>query len=106
QIAEAHTSLGFLKMFHEWDWKGAEESYRRAIALNPGDATAHQWYAEHLVSQARFEEALAEARRAHALDPLAFILGTTLGDALYFPPRHHEALPQPPRARRTGPAVV
>ena len=94
QIAEAHTSLGFLLTFHDWDWSGAEESYRRALAINPGYATAHQWYAEFLVSQARFDEALAEARRAHTLDPLAFILGTTVGDVLFFSRRYDEAIAQ------------
>ena len=92
QIAEAHTSLGFLKAFFDWDWPGAEESYRRAITLNPGYATAHQWYAEFLISQGRFDEALANARRAQMLDPLAFILGTTVGDALFFARRFDEAI--------------
>ena len=94
QIAEAHTSLGFLRLFHEWNWAGAEESYRRALAINPGYATAHQWYAEFLVSQGRFDEALTEARRAHTLDPLAFILSTTVGDVLYFARRYDEAIAQ------------
>jgi len=92
QIAEAHTSLGFLRTFHEWNWSGAEESYRRALAINPGYATAHQWHAEFLVTQARFDEALAEARRAHTLDPLAFILDTTVGDVLFFARRYDEAI--------------
>jgi TolB-like protein/Flp pilus assembly protein TadD len=94
QIAEAHTSLGFLRAFSEWNWAGAEESYRRAIALNPGYATAHQWCAELLVILARFDEALASARRAHSLDPLAFIIGTTVGDALFFARRYDEAIAQ------------
>ncbi len=91
QIAEAHTSLGFLRIFSDWDWAGAEQSYRQAIALNPGYATAHQWYSELLISQARFDEALAAARRAHSLDPLAFIIGTTVGDVLFFARRYDEA---------------
>ena len=94
QIAEAHTSLGFLRGFSDWNWAGAEQSYRQAIALNPGYATAHQWYAEILVTQARFDEALEAARRAHSLDPLAFIIGTTVGDALYFARRYDEAIAQ------------
>jgi serine/threonine-protein kinase len=94
QLAEAHTSMGFLRTFHEWNWSGAEESYRRALAINPGYATAHQWHAEFLVTQARFDEALTEARRAHTLDPLAFILGTTVGDVLFFSRRYDEAIAQ------------
>jgi len=94
QLAEAHTSMGFLRTFHEWDWDGGEQSYRRAIACNPGYATAHQWYAEHLIIRAHFDEALQEARQAHQLDPLAFILGTTIGDTLYFARRYDEAIAQ------------
>ncbi len=94
QIAEAHTSLGFLHAFNDWNWAGAEQSYRQAIALNPGYATAHQWLAELMVSQARFDEALEAARRAQSLDPLAFILGTTLGDVLFFARRYDEAIAQ------------
>ena len=92
QLAEAHTSLGFGRMFFEWDWDGTEQAYRRALALNPNYATAHQWYAEHLAAQGRFDEAIAEARRAHHLDPLAFIMGTTLGDVLFFSRRYDEAI--------------
>jgi TolB-like protein/predicted Zn-dependent protease len=92
QLAEAHSALGFSRMFYEWDWMGTEQAYRRAVALNPGYATAHQWLAEYLVSQGRFDEAIAEARHAHHLDPLAFIMGTTLGDVLYFSRRYDEAI--------------
>jgi eukaryotic-like serine/threonine-protein kinase len=91
-IAEAHTSLGFLRAFHEWNWAGAAASYERAIALNPGYATARQWYAEYLISQGRFDEALASARRARELDPLAFIFGTTVGDTLFFARRYDDAI--------------
>ena len=94
QLAQAHTSLGFLRTFDEWDWASAEASYRRAIALHPGYPTAHQWLAEHLATQGRFAEALAEARRAQELDPLAFIMGTTVGDVLFFARRYDEAIAQ------------
>ena len=94
QIAEAHTSLAFLRTFSGWNWDGAEQSYRKAIALNPGYATAHQWYAEFLVTQARFDEAIETARRAHSVDPLAFIIGTTVGDTLFFARRFDEAIAQ------------
>ncbi|HEY6865997.1 MAG TPA: tetratricopeptide repeat protein, partial [Candidatus Eisenbacteria bacterium] len=94
QLAEAHTSRGFLYTFAGWNWDAAEESYRRAMSLNPGYATAHQWYAELMVIQGRFDDALASARRAHELDPLAFIMGTTIGDALFFARRYDEAIAQ------------
>jgi hypothetical protein len=40
-LAEAHTSLAFVLDLYDWDWESAEQEYKRAIALNPGYATAH-----------------------------------------------------------------
>ena len=92
RLAEAHTSLGFIRFFFDWDWDGSERAFREAIAQNPGYATAHQWYAELLASQARFEEAVAEGRRAETLDPLGFAIATSLADVLYFQRRFDEAI--------------
>ena len=47
-LAEAHTSLGFVKTNYDWDWSGGEREYQRAIELNPSYATAHQWRGEAL----------------------------------------------------------
>jgi tetratricopeptide (TPR) repeat protein len=52
---------------------------RRALALDPGSAAAHQWYAELLVITGRLREAAAEAREAHQLDPLSPIVAAELG---------------------------
>ncbi|HEY2954840.1 MAG TPA: protein kinase [Candidatus Eisenbacteria bacterium] len=94
RLAEAHTSRAFIRFFFDWDWEGAERAFREAIDLNPGYATAHQWHAELLAAQARFDEALTAARRAESLDPLAFIIGTTVGDVFYFWRRYDEAIEQ------------
>jgi TolB-like protein/tetratricopeptide (TPR) repeat protein len=69
-LAEAHTSLGH-RAIHEFDWVGAETSFRRALALNAGYGTAHYYYANFLAAVGRFPEAVAEARWALALDPVA-----------------------------------
>jgi tetratricopeptide (TPR) repeat protein len=70
-IAEAHTSLAYVKHYWDHDWTGAEEEYRRAIALNPNYATAHQWYSELLSALGRHQEARREIDRAVELDPLS-----------------------------------
>ena len=44
-LAEAHTSLAFVRALFDWDWPGAETEYRKAIALNPNYVAAHHWYA-------------------------------------------------------------
>jgi tetratricopeptide (TPR) repeat protein len=52
-LAEAHASQGFIKMFHGWDWEGAETSFERSIELNTNYATAHHWYATLLAIKGR-----------------------------------------------------
>ncbi|MBA7667552.1 hypothetical protein ES703_75646 [subsurface metagenome] len=50
-LAEAHTSLAFALMAYDWDWEGAEREFKKAIELNPGYATGHQWYAIYLIGR-------------------------------------------------------
>jgi serine/threonine protein kinase/tetratricopeptide (TPR) repeat protein len=71
QIGEAHSSLGYVKWVYDLDWRGAEEEFHRAIELNPSDALAHSRYANYLLTFSRFDEAIAEDRRAMQLDPLS-----------------------------------
>jgi TolB-like protein/DNA-binding winged helix-turn-helix (wHTH) protein len=54
-LSDAHASLGFVKMHYDWDFAGAEKEFQRAIALNPGYATAHHWYAYDLAALARLD---------------------------------------------------
>jgi eukaryotic-like serine/threonine-protein kinase len=75
-LAEAHTSLAAIKQFYDWDWTGAGQEYRRALELNPGYATGHQYYSDYLSSLGRHEEALAEGQRAVELDPLSLIINS------------------------------
>jgi serine/threonine-protein kinase len=78
-IAEAHTSLAYAKFYYDWDWPGAEAEFRRAIELNPGYATAHQWYAEFLGLMGREHEAIGELNKALELDPLSLIINMEAG---------------------------
>lgn len=93
-LAEAHTSLVFIKTFYDWDWSGAETESRRAIELNPSYATAHQWYGDALLQMGRLQEAIAEEKRALDLDPLSLVINRDLGDALYLARRYDEAIAQ------------
>lgn len=83
-LAEAHTSLGYVQFAFEWDFGAAEASFRQAIALAPNYATAHQWLHELLCSRGRVAEQKAAVARAHALDPLSPLLATEIGWGLYF----------------------
>ena len=69
--AEGHTSLATFKLFYEYDWEGAEAEFRRAFALNPNYAFAHDQFALGLAFQLRIAESIAESRRAEQLDPLS-----------------------------------
>src|SRR5262249_12556391 len=71
-VAEAHTALAEIYRY-DWDWAGAEAEFRRAIALNPGYALAHQWYGNLLNTLGRRQDAAAEHKRAHQLDPLSLV---------------------------------
>jgi len=78
-LAEAHTSLAFIKLNFDWDWTGAERAFKRAIELNPNYSNAHHWYSHYLMAMGRIEESLAESKRALELDPLSLITNVHLG---------------------------
>lgn len=90
-LAEAHTSLAYLKFWEEWNWPAAESEFRKAIALNPDYATAHQWYAEYLRLMGRFDESIAESRKALELDPLSLVINMEAGLPYYFRHQYDEA---------------
>lgn len=97
-LAEAHASLGFIRMHYQWDWEGGESEFRRAIALNAGYATAHHWYAYELIGLRRFDEAIHEIREAQKADPVSIIINTDVAEMLLFAGRYDEAVAQ---CRRT-----
>jgi TolB-like protein/DNA-binding winged helix-turn-helix (wHTH) protein/Tfp pilus assembly protein PilF len=93
-LAEAHTSLAFILDLYEWDWESAEKEYKRAIALYPGYATAHHWYAWHLIVTGRTSEGIAQLRTAESLDPLSLIISADLADALCIAHLYDESVQQ------------
>ncbi|MFQ5929169.1 MAG: protein kinase, partial [Acidobacteriota bacterium] len=92
--AEAHVALALVYYRLDWDWKRAEQEFRLALERNEGLATAHHQYAMFLASVNRFDEALAEIKRAHELDPLSPIISTAVGRILHFARRFDEAIDQ------------
>jgi len=84
QLVEAHITLALTDDHYGWDSVAAEKSFGRAIELNPNHATAHHWYAMSLsLRPARFDEAIAEMKRALELDPLSLIINANLGVVYY-----------------------
>ena len=103
-LAEAHAARALLLAFHEWRLADAEPAFRRALALNPDDATAHSWYAQYLSATGRHDEALAESRRAIELDPLSLWINAALGGRLYWARRFDEAIAQCRKTLELDPA--
>jgi serine/threonine-protein kinase len=93
-LAEAHTSLAWVKHEFAWDWAGAQAGFERAIALNPSYATAHHWYAYHLMLLGRSEDAAARIKRAQELDPLSLIINANTGYRLYLARQYDPAIEQ------------
>jgi len=80
-LSEAYAARGFASSMHEHDWNAAEQDFQRALTLNPNDATAHHWYAEHLINIGQADHAVTELERARELDPLSLPINGTLGRA-------------------------
>jgi serine/threonine-protein kinase len=78
-LAEAHASLAWVTFIFDWEWDAADRSFRRAIELKPGYATAHQWYAWLLAARGQIDDALAEGHMALELDPISVSVRRGLG---------------------------
>ena len=92
-LAEAHASLGFVRMYYDWDFTKAEAEYKRAFELNPNYAIAHQWYAYLLTAMERpAGEAEREISIAKRLDPLSVPINIDQAYILHYYDRNEEAL--------------
>ena len=105
-LAEAHTSMALIKFQHEWDWRGAEEEFVAAIALNPSRAASHRFYSDYLKAMGRFKEAISEIERARELDPLSMEINTGFGHVLYLARRYDDAIAQYKKAVELDPGFA
>ena len=93
-LVEAHNSLAFCLDGFDWDFDSAGKEFLRAIELNPGYATAHHWYAWHLALLHRYDEAIAEMKKAENLDPLSLVINTDLAELLVLAHSYDESIQQ------------
>ena len=92
-LAHPHAVLGSNEVGYDWDFAGGEAEFKKAIELDPNDATAHQWYAESISTLGgREQEALAEINRAHQLDPLSPIISRVIGSIRVSARQYDEAI--------------
>jgi TolB-like protein/Flp pilus assembly protein TadD len=89
--ARAYNALAFATYRQDWDFQTAESEFKKAIQLNPNDAVAHQWYGEFLGDLRRFDQSIAELRKAGELDPLSPMIGCDLADGYLHAGRYLEA---------------
>ena len=90
-LAEAHTSLAFVTYRYHLRWEEAEQHFKKAIALNPNYATAHQWYGSYLAARGRLGEAVVQAKTAHELEPFSLTIYSDYVRNLYYAGRLDEA---------------
>jgi TolB-like protein/DNA-binding SARP family transcriptional activator/Tfp pilus assembly protein PilF len=93
-LAAPYATLAYVDTYFRWDWRSAEDTFRRAIELEPAYSVAHQWYSNLLVARGRFEEAEWEMRRAAELDPLSMIAHAGIGWVLIFAGAYDRAIHQ------------
>ena len=105
-LAEAHVSLGRVKMNFDWDWPAAEREFRRAIELNPTYGEAHHIYAHYLMAMKRPAEAFAESKRYLELEPLSLAANYHLGWQYLYARQNDEALAQLLRTAEMEPNFV
>jgi DNA-binding winged helix-turn-helix (wHTH) protein/TolB-like protein len=92
QLAEAHTSLAAIIMDYYWDWSEAERHFARAIELNDNYALAHHLYSQYLSLNQRFDQSIAEAKKAQEIDPLSVNESNNVALALYRARRYDESI--------------
>ncbi len=94
-LAQAHSSLVWVKSMYDWDWPGTEREFKRTIELNPNYATAYHWYAAGpLAAMGRLDEALAMLKRAEEIEPLSPVISTAVGWTLLNARQYDQAIEQ------------
>lgn len=105
-VAQAHAVLAELILYGDrtWDWRAAENAFRRAIELNPTLARAHAHYAWYLVLFDRWDEAFASMRRAQEVDPLTPLWPAWQSWLYWAAGRHDEAIREAEKSLELNPS--
>jgi TolB-like protein/tetratricopeptide (TPR) repeat protein len=103
-LAEAHTSLAVVTYRYHLRWAEAEQHFKKAIALNPNYATAHQWYGSFLAARGRLDEAVVQGKTAHDLEPFSLTIHSDYVRNLYYAGRLDEAKKESIKLKQTDPS--
>lgn len=93
-LADAHTSLAYVKLSYDWDLQAAEKEFSRALALNPNSATAHHWFSHYYMAAGDLSKAAEQMREALRLEPLSPGINIGIGWCHYYARRYDEAIGQ------------
>ncbi len=105
-LSDAYTALASVTWLYEWDWKTADQMFRRAIELNPNSAYARRLYGLYLSTLGRHEEGIAEVARAAELDPLSLRVRSTRAEIYYVARDYERALEEFRRLIEIEPAFL
>jgi len=105
RLAEAHASLAAIRFYH-LEWEGVESEFLRAIALNPGYATAMHWYALSLAAVGRKEESITEIKLAREIDPRSLIINANVGWCYYLAGDNDRAIEEEKNTLQLDPGFV
>jgi len=93
-LAEAHLSSAIVKFFHDWQWRTAEDAFKRAVDLDPRNAEAVSFYSMFLAFEGRLYDAIALSKRSLAVDPLSPLINMNAGWTYFTAGRLEEAQEQ------------
>ncbi len=93
-LGEAHTSIGKVLCWYEWDFDGASKALAKGVEYNPNYAEAHFVYGSTLPAVGRLLEAIDEMRKALVLDPLSAHFSRWLGRFLLYAERFEATVDQ------------
>ena len=91
-LAEAYGTLALGSLFHQRNWRQAEQQFQRSIALNPKLASVRAFYSILLATLGRHDESIAEAHAAREIDPLSPLVNMSVGWAFYFAGQAEQAI--------------
>ena len=104
-LAEAHVQMGRIKRVDDFDWAGADASFQRAVALEPGNPDSVSSAASSAALLGRFDEALRLNHRAVELDPLNADSWENLGENEFYIGHLDEAAADIKKALELSPDV-
>jgi len=93
-LAEAHVSLAYVKLSYDWDLRGAQAEFSRALSLNPSSATAHHWYSHYFMAAGDLGKATEQMQEALHLEPLSPSINIGVGWCLYYSKLYDKAIEQ------------